>query len=179
MQQEYKRINKNLATIFGTDDKKRPWFRISLSDQTELRKGTFEEWYHGIFLREFKGCKLMPKYEYIPWDDPRWVLEKLVFMDLPDVPTAIEGTYEPVWVFYGPNGAYQKPVWNAVNLLVYLLLFGPKTTRSDFMAKDEKNFNDEVDMMEDYINDFRPWIASQLTEGHGIAVPHNYERKNA
>ena len=97
-------INKYLKQ-FGLTDSNEPKFRVVWSDdQFEMRRGEFNEFYGTIFLRVFTGVKRVPKYPFI---SSRYVLEcwappHLSFND--ELPDAVNGTYEPLYVFEDSSG---------------------------------------------------------------------------
>ncbi len=97
-------INKYLKR-FGLNDSNEPRFRVVWSnDQFEQRRGEFTEFYGTIFVRVFVGVKRVPKYPYI---SDRYVLECWApphqsFND--ELPDAVNGTYEPIYVFESAAG---------------------------------------------------------------------------
>ena len=75
------------------------------TDQLEIRKGTFNEFYGSVFLRQVSGVKLVPKYPFV---QDRWILEKYFgpeFTQNDELPEAQRiGSYEPIFVFQDRNG---------------------------------------------------------------------------
>jgi hypothetical protein len=101
-----------------------PIFRVVFSaDEVEKRKGTFEEYSNGIFLRTVTGVREVPKYPY--FKQGRWILERWAGPELsyhPDVVSAPNGDYLCVYVFQDKNGNYLPPHAKVVEILVRNLL---------------------------------------------------------
>ena len=112
-------INRRLHEDYRVLDG-RPIYRIVWSDdQLEVRDALWSEFYGSIFIREYRAMKQIKKYWYM--NPPRFVLEKLVFMQgqvglkemLRELPEAHSGTYEPLYSFVDGK---EQPL--PVNLLV-------------------------------------------------------------
>lgn len=163
-----------LGETFGKADDGRPNWRLALTNQTEKRAGVFEDWYDHIFIRREFGVREQPKYNYNGYHEkPHWALEHLIFAPMPDLVNSEGGaTYEPMHVFPHIDGSCQLPPWRGIELIIYALLYGPKKTKDEYMAEDEKAFQKEVElfqllMEEDY--------GQPISEADGMAMPKQYE----
>jgi hypothetical protein len=146
-------LNERLAERFGKFDDGRPWYKLVwTTDQTEIRRGNFNEFYGNIFLRsEINVVKEVPKY-YIGRD--RWALEKLFFsIDNPELVNAGKGTYEPIWIFQDKDENYLHPIWPAIELIVKAAegQLSEKLQPSDYKEEDAKKLIEEIRYFEDVI----------------------------
>lgn len=128
---EFRKINDWLFQSQGVTPAGGPKFKLVWSDnETELRKGEFNEFYGSIFLRSFSGIKEVPKYSYI---QERWILEMWIPYANKELPESEnKGTYEPFWVFSDKKGNYLRPTMKAVQFLVE---FTQKTARVPSMTR--------------------------------------------
>jgi hypothetical protein len=170
--QDIKLLNKKLIEREGRAFNGRPWYRIAWSEnQTEKRIGTFNDFHGEIFMRQFRGMREVRKYEGPDFRD-RWILEKLIFIDNPEVWGAYhEGSYEPIWVFRGPNGEYQKPNLRSVEFLLGMIN-SPKETMTQYQVdqEEERSLQAEIASEEDRLHQ----EASMFDEEATIVVPSNY-----
>ena len=137
--QDIKNINKQLITLEGRAFNNKPWFRISWSEnQSENRVGTFNDFYGEIFIRQFTGMREVRKYDGPDFKD-RWILEKLIFIDNPELwDSYAGGSYEPIWVFRDADGEYQKPTLKTVNFIIHTLN-QPKLKLTDKQINDAED----------------------------------------
>lgn len=173
--QDIKNINKMLDKVHGRAFNNRPWYRVVwTSDQTEKRMGVFRDYHGSIFIREHRGVREVPKYND-PGHRDRWVLEKLIFIENPELlQLSNEGSYEPIWIFRGPGGSYIKPVWKSVEFLIGMLNT-PKEHQTQAMldAAEESTLEAETASIKDMLDDVTDTQIA-LRQGEGIVVPHNY-----
>lgn len=175
---DIKAINKWLDDQFGHDLLGRPNYRIIWSSkELEKRKGTFQEFYGPIFLREWYGVKEQPKYLYHPnWRD-RWVLEKLDFSYNPELVLDVGGHYEPLYVFYDEKGEYQKPTMKAIQFFMLRLLHRrPWKTGAEHEREldqaEQKELDEETDFFYGCLDDtFGGEIASAIRGKEAVVVP--------
>lgn len=150
----------------------KPVFRIVWSDdQLEKRIGQFHDFYGEIYVRTFNGLREVRKYPGPEYRE-RWVLEKFIPMNNPEVWESLAqgGVYEPIWVFRGPNGTYQKPTWKAVQFLIGMLLGEKKKmSQSDIDDQEETLLADEINQNFQELNN-RPSFADDTY----IVVPRNH-----
>lgn len=166
-------INKNLLKNHGKAFNGKVWYRLSWTDnEIEKRVGTFNDFYGEIFLRQFKGMREVRKYEG-PQFRERWVLEKLVFIDNPEVWDLLnEGSYEPIWVFRTADGGYQRPIHRSIEFIIGMLNQDREyITKQGFEDVEDVRLDAEIlDMYEEFSN--RP----TLSDHPGIVVPRKYEK---
>jgi hypothetical protein len=136
---------------------------------------TFSDWYGHVLIRTVTECREVLKYPGKE-DRDKWVLETLLFGVHEELPNAIHGSYEPLWIFRNEKGGYLKPIWKAVDFLVYSVLYGPKRSIADRVAEDQKAFADEVMYFKELMDDRAPYIATMLKRGSAIVVPSNYDK---
>lgn len=139
----YKLINKELLKKYGTDLTGKPHYRVVQNGRSfvEKRKGNFKTFYGHIFIREEFGVREVPKYNYVP--DGFWILEKLFVNRNEELVDKLG--YEPIWVFYGKNGEYQKVNLKACIFLIESALRGPTKetnplTPEEQIAKETEEF---------------------------------------
>ncbi len=172
-----KRVNDWL-TILGTHDDGRPNWRLTLTNQTEKRFGEFATFYGDILIKVEKEVAEIPKYAWI--HDPRWVLERLFFVPvtslnkMPEEDTEVEGlangVYEPYYVFDLIQGKPVMPPIKAIQMLLKLALLGAKRTAADWDAMDEKEQEEEVELIKELLHDDRPLMAMDLKDGSAVTV---------
>lgn len=161
-------INKKLRDMFGVEqDSGLSKWRLSWStDQREIRYGTFREFYHGIFLRETTGAKECEKY---PWVKDRWILEKLVSIPHPLIPSSMHGSYEIFYVFQDENKKPKEPWFDGIVWAIKTALeannqgevkYGP-----EYEAEEERK---EVEYFEEMLKNDE---SGPLTWGTGITNP--------
>ena len=130
-----KEINTWLKEHYGKDLLSRPCFRLVWSeDELEKRIGHFEEYTGTIYTGTFHGLREVKKYANPIYKD-RYILEKLIFgIDNKEIwgDTVRDGTYEPVWVFRGPDDTFQMPTRKTVAFVLRMLL-GDKERRTQGM----------------------------------------------
>lgn len=112
-------INKFLLKQ-GTTLRGEPLLRLVWStDQTEIRLGTFNDFYGHIFVRTVREVRMVHKYPYLR---DRWVLEMWIppaaLQGNPELVNSHEGSYEPIYVFEDAKGQYLEPNFRVVELIV-------------------------------------------------------------
>jgi hypothetical protein len=190
-------INQRLADIYGITNDGNPRFRLVLaSEQIEKKIGTFREYVKGtnILLREFTGCKPVPKYWYT---DAVYVLERYVkepFLDIypasdcpVDTPKEDWSGYEPFLAFDSQtvkNGLHTTlPSWKAVNFVIKTNLFlerrikGETETENSLRAEEEKQLIQEKLLAYEQLQDIAPELPSRLVEGTAVVVPKDIKNE--
>jgi len=180
---QLRRYNRDIKREFGLcpgDALGRAHFRLEMTDQIEKRIGKVSKFTEGgLWLGEETGVHSVPKYNFSGhYEKPKWALERLMFAPLPEVPDTLGGSYEPVHVFPHINGLCQLPPYRAIQLTIYLLLYGPRKTMSDYMSEDEEQFKKEVEMGELILEDQRSYMQGCIQDGVAITMPKNYERES-
>lgn len=170
--QDIKNINKRLDKLHGRAFNNRPWYRVSWSEnQSEKRIGTFNDFYGEIFVRQFKGLREVRKYDGPDFKE-RWIMEKLVFIDNPEVWGSYEeGSYEPIWVFRDKDGEYQKPTYRSVEFLLGMIN-QPIVKKTDKMIDDDEEEKLKKEEAEEF--DQLEQSASMFDEERTVVVPSNY-----
>lgn len=165
-------LNKLLEKKHGSAFKNKPWYRICWTDnETEKRVGVFNDFYGKIFVRQFQGMREVRKYEGPDYRE-RWVLEKLVFVNNPEVwDLAGAGSYEPIWVFRSPGGGYQKPIYRSVDFIIGMLN-RPKEYISEKQLDDSED--EKLEAETSSIRDMLEQNASMFDEECTVVVPSNY-----
>jgi hypothetical protein len=136
-----KLINKELVHKYGRTLSGDPIYRLVQNHRslTEKRKGQFDIYAGEIFIRTEYGVHEVPKYNYV--EEGRWILEKFFNTTNPEL--CSNKTYEPLWVFQGPAGEYQRPNLKAVILIIESALRGPSEavpTQAEQIAKETDQF---------------------------------------
>jgi hypothetical protein len=170
--QDIKNINKLLVKNHGKAFNGKAWYRVAWSEnQTEKRVGTFNDFYGEIFIKQFTGLREVRKYDGPDFKE-RWILEKLMFFDNPEVWGSYhEGTYEPIWVFRGPGGSYQKPNYRSIDFLLGMINTPvEKLTEKQLDDIEEKKLEQETALEYDRLQQ----NASMFDEERTIVVPSNY-----
>lgn len=161
-------INKKLVEKYGCDLYNNPKFRIVwTSSQTEKRKGTFNEFYGSIFVRQVTGIREVPKY---PFAKERWVLEGISPNPYSEEVDS-KLSYEPLWVFQDKDGNFLMPVWRAIELIIYSLQNPEKLTPGQMDAKDEEKFKEEVEFFDNYLAGDSTWIGNALATREAVFIP--------
>ncbi len=147
-------INERLKLYYGTELDGRPRYRVLWStNKTEKRVGEFNEFYGPIFLRTVVGMKDCLRY---PYDQDRWVIEKLFYINNPELVSEKPGSYEPVYILKDKNGDYLPLNWKVVQTVVDFAEAKPydiKLTDKDWKAEDEQLTVKEVAYFEDVLAD--------------------------
>ena len=122
--------NKKIQERWGKGIGGKPMYRIAMADQIEM-------------LVDHMGTHhVNRKYEC---EDPRcYVLEFLADASQnPEIPR--DWSYEPLWVFRGPDGEPLPLLWKAIEFILYTLENGTKTTIEDYRKLEEQRKKDSVD----------------------------------
>ena len=167
-------INKRLVNVYGKSLDGRANYRLVWSDsQFETRVGDFSEYYGDIFVRNYKGAKEVPKYNYIK---ERWILEKLEYISNPEILTSNNGTYEPIWVFQDKNGNYLDPIWRAVEFILDALSKPAikETETAEDIRRRSENYKKYI---VDYCEDKNPYLAGKIHDREAsVASPGMSEK---
>lgn len=148
-----RQINSYLREEFGTTLSGIPSFRVAWSDsQTEIRKGTFERKYKGIYLDTVTLAEERKKYPLIK---ERWILEKLVpphscYTD--EIVSAKEtGSYECIYIFQDVDSKY-LPLNQEVARIIVTAILNPnevgKRTDSSELAQFTLEKKEEMEVNE-------------------------------
>lgn len=168
-------LNKWLKEQYGSDLRGRAWYRVIWSeDETEKRLGTFEDYYGSVFAGFFHGLREVKKYAN-PTYKERWILEKLIYgIQNAEIwgDTARDGSYEPIWVFRGPNDTYQRPTAKACSFVLRMLL-GDKERRNQKMedSAEESSLAQEINDSVEVLGGSDDSISSHLHTRTGVVVP--------
>lgn len=174
-----KDINKYLKSC-GSNPYREPIFRVVWSDdQFENRKGTFEEYYKGIYLRTVIATEKRRKYSYI---SGRWIFEKWIPPErsyTEELPDTINGSYECIYVFQDKN---RKPLpldLEVCQFIVYALYKNnDKITEKNFIEQALLDKEKKLDEREkDIIDDASSLITMQLHTGEAVSYS-NIKKEN-
>lgn len=141
-------------------------------DAKELRYGEFNEFYGSLFLREFIGVKLCPKYS---WIKERYVLERWFPPDVTfdiELPESNQGSFEPIYVFQDKYGRALPLNLRVVELICQAMFNQPPTRAQireglaeDLAYKDKVETADLEDGLEMSV------LTNQLHQKEAIIVP--------
>jgi|SRR5215471_6369923 len=109
-------------------------------DQYEWRTGVFNDYYGSVFLREYSGTRLVPKYPYLAH---RWILEKYFPPEIaldPALPLSHEGCYEPLFVFQDKEQEPLPVVLKVVEMIVKFDLNQSRKSNSLRASEDRAAF---------------------------------------
>lgn len=145
-------VNRNLK-VGGTNLLGQPLYRIIWSDnELEKRIGTFKDYFGGIFIREVREARLVPKYNYI---SERWVLERWIPPELcynPELPDSQWGSFEPIYVFQDKYGKAlpfsERVVHFIINLAEKQTKITPEERKAEYDAKEEKEIQEYIESLE-------------------------------
>jgi hypothetical protein len=153
-------INERLELYYGRELDGRARYRVVWSThQFEKRQGEFNEFYGQIFLRTFVGIKELPKY---PYDQDRWVIEKLFYIRNTEIIAERPGSYEPFYIFKGPAGEFLPLNAKVVDMVVGFAEAKPvgiKLTDKDWQAQEQKEIEAEAEY---FMNDLDNHGRSEL-----------------
>lgn len=180
---DLRKVNRDLKDRFGTapmDALGRGHFRLAMTTQLEKRIGSVTRFTEGgVYLGVDSGVHTIPKYNFAGhYDEPKWVLERLMFAPLPEVPDTLGGSYEPVHVFPHIDGHPIMPTIDILSLFINLLLFGPKKTAQDYVYEDEKKLKREIAHNLDVLKDNNSYMQGQFKAGEAVSVANNFEGKS-
>ena len=129
-------INKRLRS-YGLNQYDEPNFRVVFSDdQTERRKGTFNDYHGNLFIRSVTEVREVPKY---PWIKGKWIIERWASGELSkhqDLVTLKNGVYICVYVFQDINQRYLPPLWRVCEIVLKHIL--NPISKAEMQARDEK-----------------------------------------
>jgi hypothetical protein len=147
-------INDRLRLYYGTELDGRERYRVIWSTgKTEKRVGEFNEFYGNIFLRTVTGIKECLRY---PYDQDRWIIEKLLYVPNPELISEKPGSYEPVHILKDAQGNYLPLNWKVVQTIVDFAEDRPtgiRLTDKDWKAQDQALMEQEAAYFEDVIAD--------------------------
>lgn len=177
---DLRRLNRDLKNWFGLapgDPQGRAHFRVAFSRQTEKRIGkVIKETESGIYLGTQDGVHTIPKYNYGGlWENPHWMLERLLFAPLPEVPDTANGSYEPIYQFPYVDDNCVLPSSKAVQLLINCLLYGARKTLSDYQYEEDRQFKKEIEAFMDILEDKRSYMGALFQFKEAVTVAKNYE----
>lgn len=180
---ELRRINRDLKERWGVapmDALGRAHFRLAMTTQLEKRIGAVSRYTdNGIFLGTDKGVHTIPKYNFAGhFDSPKYVLERLLFAPLPEVPETTGGSYEPVHVFPHIEGKPVCPTVEILSLAINLLLYGPRKTADDYLREYDKKFDADVAANRNVLDDNRSYMQGQLQDHDAMVMPTNHETES-
>lgn len=145
-------INERLEAYYGTEIDGRARYRVEWTTfMTEMRKGEFNEFYGSIYLRTTIGTQLVLKY---PYDQDRWVIEKLFYVPNKEIVSEKPGSYEPLLILKDKNGQYLPLNWKVVQKVVDHIE-GPKVmlTDKDWKSEEDEERKREIAYFEDELAD--------------------------
>ena len=145
------------------------WRLVWSEEQTEKYSGEREVWVHGIFLRQEKGLREVKKYGYLK---DRFVLERLVYMEVPDLPESSNGHYEPVYVFQTKDLQYLEPNLLVCEMVINWLLYRKIDKILDWENEEKKKEALELQSYFDFFEESDTALALRI--GEGVTVPGNY-----
>ena len=108
---------------------------------TEKRRGTYDVFAGSIFIRTEFGVKEVLKY---PFDQDRWVLEKLVNVDNNDE-LVTKTSYEPLFIFKDKDGKFLPLERRAVEYYMHVITNGTKTNATKLQEKAAKKEEAELE----------------------------------
>lgn len=169
-------INIKLIDTYGLDISGQPRYRVVWSnDETEVRVGTFNEFYGDIFVRTTSGAKQVPKYNYL---DNRWILEVLIPTNNPELLTKM--SYEPLYVFENRKREYLPLNWDAITAVINTIQNRerkPAKTEKQEWDDETADFEREKKRNLDYLNAIGRTNLQQKFQD-GTAVVNPLEKKN-
>ena len=149
-----KGINKSLARDYGRALSGNPTFRVSWSDkETEIRKGTFNEFYGSIFIRTYVGVRRVPKYSYIK---SRWILERWIPGESFHSDVLLEnkvGSYEPLYVFTDADDGYLPLNYEVLQFVIRAAFDQQSTSLTERKSKALEAHNKKELKDEAFFND--------------------------
>jgi len=147
-------INERLELYYGREIDGRARYRVVWStDLTEKRIGEFNEFYGHIYLRTITGLKEVLKY---PYDQNRWVLERLFYVKNPELVSEKPGSYEPINILKDRNENYLPLNWKVIQMIVDFAEAKPvgiKLTDKDWKAEDDQLKKEETAYFETILED--------------------------
>ena len=147
-------INDRLRLYYGCELDGRERYRVIwTTNKTEKRIGEFNEFYGQIFLRTVVGIKECLRY---PYDQDRWVIEKLFYINNPEILSDKPGSYEPVHILKDRNGEYLPLNWKVVQTIVDFAESRPlgiKLTDKDWSSQNDAELVKEAAYFEDVLAD--------------------------
>lgn len=145
-------INERLRGVFGTLLNGMPKYRLVWSNgQREKRFGTYDIYAGSIYLRTETGVLDVEKY---PAYKNQWILEKCLGNSNKEL--ICEYSYEPVWVFRGPNNESLYPHYRVCEILIQSIegfLRTGKMTIKDYMAQEEDEIKKESELFAEMLGE--------------------------
>jgi hypothetical protein len=142
-------LNEYLIRRMGFDFDGRPKYRISwTTGVTEIRLGAWDIYYGNIFVRTERGSKECLRY---PADQNRYVLEMLEFSRNPELPSASQGTYEPLFIFRDAKNNFLRPNMAVLEFMCDKIENPVKRRQSDVDEEEKQEENAEVEAFKDML----------------------------
>lgn len=174
--EDIKALNKWLKDTFGKEIDGRAKWKITWADaEFEYRLGKFTERHGPIILREWGGVKFAPKYAYLPG---RWVLERLIFYPVPDLPGSTKGHYEPAYVFQANDGTYLHPIRKAVEYAMWVFMNGRPVSKGELETEEAEKDLRETAEMEELLGVNDDYLATMLHNDEAVVVPCEVPKSN-
>ena len=133
-------INSWLSQHYGvTLDGKSVYRVIWSTNLTEKRLGTYEIFAGNIFIRTEYGVKEVLKY---PFDQHRWILEKLVNVDNDELLT--KTSYEPLYILKDKDGKFLPLELKVIEYYMHVITTATKTNAT--LLQDEAIKKEEAEL---------------------------------
>jgi hypothetical protein len=82
----------------------------------------------------------------------------------------VKFTYEPLYKFEDKNGNPLPLDWEAIEFFMHCLLYGKPMTKSDWDDQEKKEFDREVALTYDYLDNQSPYLASKIRDGEAAFI---------
>ncbi len=171
MAQNVNEINDRLRKIYGVNPFKMPLFRLVFSDrEVEKRHGTFIDWYGKIFVRQYTGVREVPKYNYLK---AKWILERWMPPSFQPEIDALQGTYEPIYVFQDAMGNSLPIIEDFTHQVIERLHnpLLPGHRMSILQTQKEEEYRKEIEYSLLVMEEASPLLAGKLHAGEAIVRP--------
>lgn len=150
---DIEKINKELIQKYGLNPVGNPLFQIVWSEKaTEMRHGTFNDFYNDIFIRQFIGVREVKKYSYIY---ERWILERWFppeVVQSKELPLSYQGSYECIHVFENGKNEYVVPTQKIVDFLIDManrpVRMTPEERRDIYLKIEDQEVQEFIDSLE-------------------------------
>ena len=169
---EINRINKTLKS-YGLNPQGQAIFRVVWSDeQFENRRGMFEEFYKGIYLKTVVSTERKKKYSYIKsrWIFEKWIPPERIYTS--ELPDTVNGSYECIYVFQDKEGNPLPLDLEICQFIAYTLSKNRDTFKEKNLIEEELQRKEQkLDQKdEDILEDASPLMATQLHTGEAISM---------
>lgn len=168
-------INKWLLREYGREDDGRARFRVVFSEGI-TEKRWIQHTDEGFELLS-PEVREVPKYNQFK---DVYILERLVPVG-PESDLTEKISYEPAWVFYGPNDEPLPPRFAACKFIadsMYAAMNGEKTPRNyqDPDATPEQREAKLQEVMKQLFGN-ETAVGDALAHGYGVTVPSSYQKE--